>query len=191
MGVWLFIEWSDIVEKSVYIDKKTYDGVNGIAINNKKEQMMLFGGIVEDSAVKIDSNSIKWFTEKELVHHDDESVEIDEGLLVKSIMDLSKNGYDAVFMVHSHPCETTFDDFLYGSLSSQDMVNSKRLYLVCQFQNVKYFDGISTGQHIYFWSIDNDNLTPVQMNVYVDNELVNDKVPGTIQELLDVIISKK
>ena len=175
---------------SVSIEKKFYDNVNMIASKNPKEQMMLVGGRTVGDSVVIDKNSLKWFSSKDLIAQDDESVSIDEGLLVKSIMDISNRGYDSVFMIHSHPCETDFDDYLYGSLSSQDLRNSKKLYLITQFKNIKYFDGISTGKNIYFWSLDNEFLKPTQVSCYVDGKYMASRVPGTIQELVVVVLKK-
>ena len=175
------------MELFVKIDKSLYDKVNRVAANNKKEQMMLFGCNIVDDKLIIDSDSIKWFTSDELVYQDDETVEIDEGLLVDKIMELNNKKYNSVIMLHSHPCDTIFDDFLYGSLSEADIVNSKKLLLICRFMNIRYFDGVSTGKHIYFWSIDNDKMLPVQMSCYVDNDLVDSRVPGTIQELVDLL----
>lgn len=178
------------MEKAVYMEKQLYDKINQVAFSNEIEQLMLFGGRIKDNSVNLDSDTIKWFSKNELVYQDGESFEIDEGVLVRSIMSLCEKGYDAVFMIHSHHCDTKFDDFMYGSLSEDDIKNSKRLYLICQFKNIKFFDGIATGQHIYFWSIDNDKMIPTQMSCYIDNELVNSRVPGTIQELFEMIMKK-
>lgn len=177
-----------MMKGSVYIDRKTYDNINCIAANNENEQMMVFGGVQDGDKVTIDSSTIKWFSRRELISQDSESVEVDEGVLVQTIMNILARGKcNSIVMVHSHPCATPLDDFLYGSLSSEDIVNSKRLLLICQFMNVKYFDGVSTGSHIYFWSLNNENIVPEQLSCYVDNVLVPSKVPGTIQELVDIV----
>ena len=179
------------MNNTVFVEGKLYDGISQIAANNPKEQMMLFGGNVQNGDLRIDFNSVKWFTEKELEGQDDESVSIDQRLLISSIVNLRKKGYDAVVMIHTHPCENDFDDFLYGSLSEDDLSNSKKLLLICQSQNMHYFDGIATGKSIYFWNIDNESLVPKHMECYVDNVLVNKRVPGTIQELFEVIKTTK
>ncbi len=179
------------MSNSVYVEKRLYDGINQIAANNPKEQMMLFGANYNNGDFRIDFDSIKWFTAKELEAQDEESITIDQKLLVTSIINLRQKGYDSVVMIHTHSCENEFDDFLYGSLSEEDLKTSKKLLLQCQFQHVKYFDGISTGKSIYFWSIDNENLVPVHMDCYVDNKLINKRVPGTIEELFEVIKSAK
>ena len=179
------------MELSVSIDKDLYDKVNCIAVNNKKEQMMIFGGKVTGDKIKIDSESIKWFTFEELNYQDDEIVNVDEGMLIDAIMGLNKRGFDSAVVLRSHPCAKASDDFLYGSLSETDIVNSKKLLLICQFMNVRYFDGVATGKNIYFWSIDNEKMLPVQMNCYVGDELVKNRVPGSIKELVNIINENK
>lgn len=179
------------MQYKIDFDKKLYDSINVVAENNENEQIMLVGGNIVNDRIHIDSSSFKWFTDKEVIYRDNESIDINEGTLVKSAVNLAKEGYDAVFMVHSHPCENAYDDFVYGSLSDEDLKNSKKLLLVCQIQNVKFFDGIATGKHIYFWSIDNENLIPVQVPCYLDGELIKTKVPATLSELLSVVSRTK
>jgi hypothetical protein len=179
------------MNNSVYVENKLYDGINQLASNNPKEQLMLFGGNTKNGNVYIDFDSIKWFTENELEYNDTESVAIDQKVLVSAIVSLRKRGYDSVIMIHTHPCENDFDDFLYGSLSEEDVGNSKKLLLICQFQNVSFYDGVSTGKSIYFWNINNESLIPKHMDCYVDGKLVEKAVPGTIQELFQMIKSTK
>lgn len=179
------------MEYTVHFNKKLYDGINVVAENNEKEQIMLVGGKVVNGEVLIDSNTLKWFTDREVIYRDSESIDINEGVLVKSAMNIAKMGNGAVIMIHSHPCKTAYDDFIYGSLSEDDLKNSKKLYLISQFQNVKYFDGIATGQHIYIWSIDNENLIPTQVPCYVDEKLIKTKVPATLSELFSAVTRTK
>ncbi len=179
------------MEYTVHFDKKLYDSINVVAENNDKEQIMLVGGKVVNGEVKIDTSSLKWFTDKEVVHRDSESIDINEGVLIKSASNIAKMGNGAIIMIHSHPCKNAYDDFIYGSLSDDDLKNSKKLYLISQFQNVKYFDGIATGQHIYIWSIENENLIPMQVPCYVDGELIKTKVPATLSELFSAVTRTK
>lgn len=173
---------------SVYIDKNTYDSINRVSAFNDNEQMMVFGGVQNGDKITIDSSTLKWFTRRDFIPLDDESFEIDEGALVDTIMNiLNKKHYNTIVMIHSHPGVKAYDDFMYGSLSSDDLAKSKRLLLICQFMNVRYYDGVSTGRHIYFWSLDNEKIIPEHLSCYVDNVLVPSKVPGTIKELVDII----
>ena len=178
--------------KAISIDKKLYENINCVVSHNDNEQMMLLGANTINDKIVIDSGSLKWFSEKEIIYHDGENFSIDEGLLVKNFMQIADSGHDSVIMLHSHPgCINAYDDFIYGSLSETDVETSKKLLLVCQFKNVNYYDAISTGNHIYFWSIDNENMIPKQLNCYIDGELVKSRVPSTIQELVDVVRRKK
>ena len=104
------------------------------------------------------------------------------------MLDVASLGNDAVILLQTHTCKNDYDDFLYGSLSDTDLINSKKLYLLCSFKNYKFFDGVITGKHIYFWSIDNEYLKPIQVDCYVDGEKVNVKVPTTMQELINSVL---
>lgn len=179
------------MKKIISIDRKFYDAINGVVKNNSKDQIMVVGGRTVNDNIVVDKSSLKWFTEKELLLKEDGSYTIEEGLLVRVIMDIGKTGHDSVFLIRSHHCENKLDDFLYGSLSSEDLGNSKKMFLICQFQNLQFFDAISTGSNIYFWSIDNEFLKPVQVLCSVDGEILRNKVPDTMQELVDVIRGEK
>lgn len=177
---------------SVNIQKKLYDSINNVAFHNPNEQMFILGANNISGIINVDRYSMKWFTDKELTYHDGETLTISENLLVRTIMDISSRGYDSIIMIHSHPgCTNAYDDFLYGSLSDEDIETSKKLLLICQFKNIGYYDGICTGRHIYFWSIDNENMIPRQLNCYVDGNLVRSRVPGTVEELIHVVRGKK
>lgn len=173
--------------KAISIEKKLYEDINGVVLHNPKEQMMLFGGKTVGDSIIISPKSLKWFTENEIIYRDGKYATIDEGLLVRSVLNICNMGYDSIFLIHSHKSENKMEDFLNGSLSNNDLKNSKKIFLICQFKNVKYFDGVSTGKSIYFWSIDNEFLKPVQINCYVDGKEITGRVPNTIQELIDVI----
>lgn len=185
------MELGDNMQYKIDFDKKLYDSINVVAENNENEQIMLIGGSIVNGHIRVDTNSFKWFNDEEVLHRDNESIDINEETLVKSATNIVKEGYNAIFMIHSHPCKNAYDDFVYGSLSDDDLKNSKKLLLVCQIQNVKYFDGIATGKHIYFWSIDNENLVPIQVPCYVDGELIKTKVPATLSELFSAISRTK
>lgn len=169
----------------VSIDGKLYDNINDIAKFSDKEQIMVVGGKTIGNIVYINRNTLKWFLEKDLVSQDCESASIDQGLLLKSLYNIARAGNDTVFMIHTHPCKTILDDFFYGSLSEEDLKNSKNLCLWGKSHNFRYLDGISTGKDTYFWSVDNDEFLPSQVYSYVDGTLLNNKIPAKIDNLIN------
>lgn len=48
----------DSMKKAIYIDKKLYDGINGVSLYNKNEQIMVAGGMTYGNAVFIDTGSL-------------------------------------------------------------------------------------------------------------------------------------
>ena len=74
-------------------------------------------------------------------------------------------------MVHSHYSKFKSLEFMYGDLSDEDEEVSKKLRLLCNKYEIDYYDGITTGTRIYFWSTKGNN--PRLLDCYIDNKKVN------------------
>ena len=174
----------------ISITQRLYDNLNALGLNNKKDQLMIVGAKTTGDSVVIDQSTLKWFTEKELYSNSDEIREININLLINSVNKVTSGENDSVILFHIHPCNENTMDFMYGSMTEDDLRCSKQLYLLCNFKNCKLFDGVITGNHIYFWTIDNEYYKPIKVDCYVDKKKVTNTVPSTVKELLDIIGNK-
>ena len=173
------------------MSEKLYYNLTSIGHFSEKEQMMVIGGNKIGNCINIDSSSFKWFTDKEILFSDEETVEIDEKLVMKSIMDVANNANNVVVMIHSHPCKSPIDKYVYGILSDSDLENARKLLPFCESKNLYLYDGVITGNQIYFWDIDNSNDLPMQIDCYVDGKLMNNRLPSVENKILDTFASKK
>ena len=171
----------------ISITKRLCDNLNLLGLNNKMDHLMIVGAKTNGDSVVIDQSTLKWFNEKELSPFNDEPDAIDINLLVDTMCKVTTNGNDSLIMFHIHPCNTEKEDFMYGSMTETDLKYSRQLYLLCNFKNLKLFDGVITGNHIYFWTIDNEYYKPIKVDCYVDKKKITNMVPSTIKELVDIV----
>lgn len=175
------------MEKGIYIDKKLYDGINCISLYNKNEQIMVAGGITYGKGVFIDRGNFKWFTKEDMSFQNKESASININKLFSTFLELKNNGMDTVIMIHSHPCEELIDHLAFSVLSDDDIKTSKKLLSFCKENEMNYLDGISTGIITYFWSIDNSEQMPQQVDCYIDGHRMNTKYATLLEGLSESI----
>lgn len=167
------------MEKSVYISEKFYNRINDIGISHDEEQMMAFGGTtIGDMIVVSEKTFIHFQGEKAKSSRKEVSVYLRD--LVNAMIDIKAKGYDTFFMTHSH-----FSLFGgKGDLSDEDEVNSEMLRNVCSQYGMNYYDGITTGYKLYFWSTVRKN-DPQLMDCYVDNNPVRYSIWVPITEKIE------
>lgn len=155
--------------KNIYITKKLYDYINYLASANKNEQMMVFGGKTIGNTIVVDESSFRHFKEDVVLDNSDEEVEVPVKEIEKEMGKSNKLGNDTFIMTHSHPNKYPFFEFMFGDLGDDDEVLSKKLRNLCNKYNMEYYDGITTGKKLYFWSTLEEDKTPKLMDCFVDN----------------------
>ncbi len=175
--------------KKINFDESMYKNINGVCQNNKNEQVMFFAGKVENDGVNFLPSTFKWLNNQELDKNENGTF-ANETVFAKYVLDMKNKGMDSILMLKSHLCEEGVNDFMFSSLSKEDLESAKKELLIAQFNNVDYYNAISTGKKIYFWSINNNNFTPTPINCYIDGKIVDNKIPSTLQELFDAIKTK-
>lgn len=175
------------MEKSIYISEKLYNYINEIASNNKKEQMMVFGGKTIGDTILINDSSFIHFKSEKLISNDDDSVEVSLNEIMKSMKKNQQLGNDTFIMTHSHPCSSDFFEFMFGDLSDEDEINSEKLRELSNKFGLDYYDGITTGKKTYFWSTHNKNNAPQLLKCYVNNKSVDYNALTSITENIEHI----
>lgn len=173
------------MEKIIYIDKFLYKYINKIALENKSEQMMVFGGKTIGSSVVINYKSFVHFQKDNLVNCDNDSIEVSLKELEKNIAFNYKIGNDTFIMAHSHPCKSSMFEFMFGDLSFEDEENSKKIRNICNKYCLDYIDGITTGRRLYFWSTHESEKSPKLLKCFVDGNEVEYNALTSITEDLE------
>ena len=178
------------MRKNIYITKKLYDYINKVAEINDREQMMVFGGKTIGNTIVIDERSFTHFNEDVVLNNDSESIEVPVKELEKQMAKNYKLGNDTFIMTHSHPCKSSLFEFMYGDLSDEDEVISHKLRSISNRYLLNYYDGITTGKKVYFWSTEDDIKYPQLMDCYVENEQVDYNALTRITEDIEHILKK-
>ena len=152
---------------------------------------MVFGGINFEDGIVVLDNTFYHFNNKNLVNNDAESIEINVNLLKHSMIALKKIGCDTFFMTHSHPCKSNMLEFMFGDLSDEDEVNSNYLRSICSKYNLEYYDGISTGKRLYFWSTLDKEKAPILMDCYANLKKVKYNPLTSITENMERSFKEK
>lgn len=160
------------MEKNIYMDKFLYKYINKIALDNKNEQMMVCGGKTIGNSVVIDYRSFVHFQKNNIVNSDCESVEVSLKELENNIALNYKLGNDTFIMIHSHPCKSNMFEFMFGDLSFEDEENSQKITSICDKYCIDYYDGITTGRKLYFWSTHESEKSPKLLKCYIDGDEV-------------------
>lgn len=170
--------------KKINFERFMYNNISKLAYYDDLENLMLIGADYDGEFINAKSSTFKWFTQSELKEQTAESAVVSEQTMAKSIKEILNRGADAIIMIHTHPCKTKEEDWLYASLSDEDFTASKNVELMCNLQNLDYYAGVATCEGLYFWQLDNKSLKPIQMECYVDGENVTRKVPTTLEEIV-------
>ena len=158
------------MKEKIQIDKELYDYINKASLTDNKEEIMIFGGKKINDTIQINTDTFKLFDD-ELVKRDKENAVIYLNSFINEVDRLKNSNCDVVFMVHSHYSKFKSLEFMYGDLSDEDEEVSKKLRLLCNKYEMDYYDGITTGTRIYFWSTKGNN--PRLLDCYIDNKKVD------------------
>ena len=170
------------MKKNVYMSEKLYDLINDIAAINDTEQMMVFGGKTIGNTIVINDISFNHFDD-EVYSSSEEYMEVPVCELEKEMIRNKELGNDTFFMTHSHRNLSAFE-FMHGDLSFEDEEISKRLRGLCNTHGLDYYDGITTGRKLYFWSTLNE-YNPQIMDCYVGDNKVKYNALTQITEDLE------
>jgi len=172
-------------QKQLYLDL-----VKRAAID-KDENIMLIGGLTDDND-DIDTvvGTFKWFLPSELITQDEKSASVKKDVLAKSIKNITDQGYDTIVFMHTHPCKTQLDDWLYAPLSPEEIEGQKSIQFMCNMLGAKFFSAVITGGDVYCWQIDPNSNIPTQVDCAINGTVVGKRMPKTFVELLDKLKSK-
>ena len=178
------------METSIYMDKFLYKHINKIALDNKNEQMMLYGGKTIGNSVVVNYKSFVHLQSDNLISSDSESIKVSLKELEKYIIANKQLGNDTFFMTHSHPCKSNMFEFMFGDLSNDDEVISQKIRKVCNKYGLDYIDGITTGRKLYYWSTHDMEKYPKLLKCYIDGIEINYNNLTQITEDLEHILIK-
>lgn len=169
------------MRKDVYINKDIYKRINDIAESNNTEQMMVFGGKTIGNTVVVDTNSFVHFDDTVVTSSTRESIDVPVYEIELQMYNNYKRRNDTFFMVHSHKPTISFLEFAHGDLSDEDEEISEKLRDISRKYCMDYFDGITTGKKLYFWSTEEKNK-PRLMECFIENEKVDYSLITTFSE---------
>ena len=168
----------------ITIDKQLYEDMTKLSYYDELENQMLLGGFQSGDTVDTSVKTFKWYTPDEF--REDKNVRIvKENVVAKNISDFVEQGYNTIVMITTHPCKEEEDDWVYASLSNDDIHEAKNVQLMCDFHKVNFYAGVATCKALYFWYLDSRSLKPIQVECEVDGENVTKKVPSTLKELIE------
>lgn len=168
----------------ISIDKQLYEDITRLAYFDELENQMLIGGVQIGDTVDTSISTFKWYTPEEF--REDKNVRIvKETVVAKNLKDLINQGYNTAVMITTHPCKEEKDDWVYASLSNDDIKESKNVGLMCDLQGLNFYSAVATCNGLYFWVLDPKHLKPIQVECEVDGEDVTKKVPSTLKEIVE------
>ena len=177
----LFV-WGVGMEKNVYMSERLYELINDIAAVNETEQMMVFGGATIGNTIVINEKSFDHFDDDKIYNSSKDYMEVPLSELEKQMIINRELGNDTFFMAHSHRNLSPFE-FMHGDLSFEDEEISKKLRGMCYKHGLEYYDGITTGKRLYFWSTLND-YKPQMMDCYVgDSKIKYNKLTQLTEDI--------
>jgi len=157
------------MNEKIMISKDLYDYINVISLKDNKEEIMFFGGNNIENHVYVNDKTFKLFDE-DLIKRDRDKAVIYVNTFVEELNRIKENGCDVMFMIHSHFSKYKSLEFMYGDLSDDDEEISKKLRSICNKYDMDYFDGITTGNRLYFWSTKGNK--PKLLDCFVDYDKV-------------------
>ena len=174
--------WGDLMK--VFFDKQLYSDITKLSLYDAKENIMLIGAKRNGDSLETDPKTFKWFCPEELKAQTEDNAIVSEKTMVKNVSNIISKGYNSVIMIHTHPCKTDIEDWLFASLSEEDLNAAKNVELICELQGARFFAGVSTCNGVYFWMLDPKSYKPIQLDCYIDGVNVTKKVPTTLQEIV-------
>lgn len=169
----------------VSIDKQLYSDITSLSYIDELENVMLIGAIQSGENIDTSVQTFKWFCPAELKTQTGSNAVVKETDMAKGIKDILDLGYNTIIMIHTHPCKEEVEDWVYASLSEDDLTAAKNVEFMCNLQGANFYVGVSTCNAVYFWRLDNRSLKPIQMECYVENENVTKKVPTSLKEIVE------